>query len=135
MDAAIIKEAISRTYPVRMTYRQAKRLRVGNGRFPQSLKRSVGFSDDHFLSVELIGASSKRLTRLDFMLGLHDVAKAASAAVAIVASIKAVYPDWDGERWFMGQVARREEGQNGRVSVSFQTILDVPILFVRVVAR
>lgn len=115
MNTADIKEAISKTYPLPMTYKTGQRLQIKSGRHRRSYAKSVGFSSDHILSVELIGPS-KKLRHIEFMFGLHDPAMAAYAALAAVASIRAIYPDWDDEDWLKGQIEHRLNGSRGKVT-------------------
>lgn len=133
MKAAQVKEAISKSYPLAMTYRTARGVRVGHGRSRRSERRTVGFSADRILSVELIGHPGS-LKRLEFMIGMHDPAKAASGMMAILTAVRSVHPGWDDEQWLKGQIEKREAGQSGKLSVSFQEPMGVPILFLKVIA-
>ena len=133
MKAAQVKEAISKSYPLAMTYSKARNVRIGHGRMRRSERRTVGFSEDRILSVELIGHPGA-LNRLDFMLGMHNQAKAASGMMAILTAVRSVHPSWDDEQWLKEQIEKREDAQKGKLFLSFQEPMGVPILFLKVIA-
>ena len=133
MKAQQVKEAISQSYPRAMTYKKARNIRVGHGRVRRSEQRIGGVSADNILSVEL-GGNPGSLKRLDFMIGMHDAPKAASAMMAAITAMQAVHASWDDEEWLKRQIEKRENAQSGKLAVSFQEILDVPILFLREIA-
>lgn len=117
MNADEIKQAIAENYPIRMTYKQGGRIQIKHGRHRRSMRKTVGFSEDHFYSVELVG-SPNSLHHIEFMFGLHDPAKAAHALIATVAVIKRTRSNWDeaDEEWLKGQVEGRRNGQHGKVA-------------------
>ena len=54
--------------------------------------------------------------------------------MAAITAVRAVHASWDDEEWLKRQIEKRENAQSGKLAVSFQEILDVPILFLRVIA-
>lgn len=131
-----IKETVARNFPQKMTYKRGKSLQIKVGRTRRSVKRTVGVSDDRAFSVELAG-TSKNLEWIEFMFGMHDPAKAASAAVCIERVIQSIYPDWvDAERdWLKEQIEKRQNGRHGKVKTRFMLLPanpPLPVMFVKV---
>lgn len=138
MNSKDVKEMVSQTYPLQMTYKRGKRLQVKHGRHRRSYSKSVGVSSDNVFSVELIG-KSKNLAWIEFMFGMHDPSKAASAAIAIEKVIKNAHPNWDDtdEEWLRDQIGQRKNGGRGKISTRFvllPAIPPVPVMFVKVKA-
>lgn len=131
-----IKDTVARNFPQKMTYKRGKSLQIKVGRTRRSVRRTVGVSEDRTFSIELAG-TSKNLEWIEFMFGMHESAKAASAAVCIERVIQSIYPDWADEdkEWLKGQIETRQNGRRGKVQTRFMLLPanpPVPVMFVKV---
>ena len=133
MKTKDIQTAISKSYPLAMTYSKARSVRIGHGRMRRSERRTVGFSEDRVVSVELIGHPGD-LKRMEFMLGMHEPTKAASGMMAILAAVRSAHPEWDDEEWLKAQIEKREDAQKGNLFLSFQEAMGIHIMFLKVIA-
>ena len=116
MNTNDIKRIISQNYPIKMTYKKGGRVAYKTGKHRRSFSKTVGFSEDRFFSIELVG-SPKKLKHIEFMFGLHDPEKAATALLAAVAVIRETRDVWsdEDEEWLRSQVEGRRNGQHGKV--------------------
>lgn len=128
-----------------MFYQEAKPI-VIKGKFPVSntkrLKRTVGYSGDNLFGLEMVG-KPEALDYIEFS-GWADTTCLARNLVPMIAVIKAVYPDWQGENELaetmerikavpLEKELRSETVKLGNISVSKAVLVNaVEVVFVKV---